>query len=90
MAFSPWGVTWMTAWPVGTSTRATADTSAPASHRRSRSMSPSAPTAPPWQTSAPARAAATVWFRPLPPANTSRRLESNVSPASTKWGTAYT
>ena len=60
MEFSPWGLTSMMAWPVGTSTRLTADTSAPASRKRSRSMSPSAPTAPPWKTCAPARAAATV------------------------------
>ena len=90
MEFSPWGETWMMAWPVGTSTWATADTSAPASRKRANSMSPSAPTAPPWKTCAPARAAATVWFKPLPPANTSRRLAGRVSPASTKWGTAYT
>ena len=53
----------------------------------SRSMPPSAPTQPAWSTVAPARASATDWLRPLPPACTARCEAASVSPGRTKWST---
>ena len=65
------------------SSRATADTSIPsaASSRSASSPRSSAPTAPTIATRAPARAAATAWFAPLPPPWRANVPPATVSPA---------
>ena len=70
MQFCPVASTWITAWPVGASQTASAETSAPSAASASFSQRPSAPISPACATRAPARARAVLWLKPLPPEKT--------------------
>src|SRR5690625_284855 len=73
--------------PVGASVRATAEVSMPSARSRSRTMSPSVPTAPTMATPRPSRAAVAAWLAPLPPVERWRSRAATVSPLR---GTAAT
>ena len=93
MLFSPVAETNISATPeVSPSTRETPRTSTPSLTRLDSARSPksSRPTHPTNWTSPPARLAATAWFAPLPPATTSNRPPSTVSPGRGKRGTRTT
>ena len=82
ITFSLVSSTRIRATPVGSPVRATSETPTPASASAASTWSPwaSRPQAPKKRTGAPARAAATAWFAPLPPGAYARRLPSTVSP----------
>ena len=73
-------ITSIKAQPLSVSMTRRQETSAPASARISFRKSPSLPTAPACSTCAPARAAATDWFSPFPPALTLYPVAIMVSP----------
>ena len=82
MTFSPAASTITTARPVRPCVvRTRASMPSAARTRSSSAPSGSVPTAPTNRVRAPARAAATAWFRPLPPGPLTRVAPSTVSPA---------
>jgi hypothetical protein len=92
MWFSPSSATAMSARPVSAPTFSTPCVSTPSSARTPRRCEPalSSPTMPTNAVEAPERAAATAWFRPLPPGTMTSSWPSTVCPGPGRRGTRAT